>query len=132
MNPALLYLVKVVLCSGVLFGYYSLALRNKIFHQWNRFYLLACVVLSLLAPLLTFHIDPSNTPARQQVISLLHVVSLDGDAEVESRTVKTVLLTTEQWLWLGYCIMALVVTVAILASAIRIYRILHAYPKTTI
>ena len=44
------YLLKVIICSGVLFLYYHLALRNKLFHQWNRFYLLSAIVISLIAP----------------------------------------------------------------------------------
>jgi hypothetical protein len=46
------YLLKVILCSGVLYLYYALALKNKLFHQWNRAYLLASILLSLLLPLL--------------------------------------------------------------------------------
>ncbi len=44
------YLLKIVLCSGILLGYYWLALRNKVFHQYNRFYLLVTVVLAVLLP----------------------------------------------------------------------------------
>lgn len=46
-----LYCLKVTLCSGILFGYYHLFLRNKRFHHYNRFYLLACLVLSIVVPL---------------------------------------------------------------------------------
>lgn len=58
------YLLKVIVCSSILYGYYLLALRNKLFHQWNRFYLLLSVVLSLALPLLQFTVfspeDQSN------------------------------------------------------------------------
>lgn len=52
MTPLLAYLVKVIICSGILYAYYHLALRNNRFHQWNRFYLLLCSILSLVVPLL--------------------------------------------------------------------------------
>lgn len=52
MTPLLAYLAKVIICSGILYAYYHLALRNNRFHQWNRFYLLLCTILSLVVPLL--------------------------------------------------------------------------------
>lgn len=47
-----LYLAKVILTSGVMFCYYRLFLKDKTFHHYNRFYLLAVLVISLLLPLL--------------------------------------------------------------------------------
>ncbi|WP_295122297.1 M56 family metallopeptidase [uncultured Chitinophaga sp.] len=52
MTPFITYLLKVIVCSGVLYGYYYLALRNNKFHQWNRYYLLFTTLLSLVIPLL--------------------------------------------------------------------------------
>ncbi len=46
------YLLKVSVCSGLLYGYYFFILRNKRFHQYNRFYLLSAVVLSFIIPLI--------------------------------------------------------------------------------
>lgn len=68
------YIVKVIICSGVLFGYYWLLLRNKIFHQYNRFYLLASIVLSLLAPLVQISIT-HNARTTMSAIKLLQVVN---------------------------------------------------------
>jgi beta-lactamase regulating signal transducer with metallopeptidase domain len=50
----LLYTLKLCLLSGVFIGYYWLALRNKRFHYFNRFYLLASLLLSLIIPILRF------------------------------------------------------------------------------
>lgn len=46
------YLFKVILLSGVFYGYYWLALRNERFHRWNRYYLLGAVLISLVIPLI--------------------------------------------------------------------------------
>src|SRR5450432_107288 len=46
----LLYFARVILISGLLFGYYQLCLRNAPFHGYNRFYLLGITILSLLLP----------------------------------------------------------------------------------
>src|SRR5690606_7613021 len=52
METVLIYIGKMILCSAVLFGYYHLALKDRTFHHYNRFYLLAAVLVSLLLPLL--------------------------------------------------------------------------------
>jgi N-acetylmuramoyl-L-alanine amidase len=47
-----LYLLKSVLISGLLYGYYRLFLRNRVFHQYNRYYLLGVAPVSLILPLI--------------------------------------------------------------------------------
>lgn len=47
-----IYLLKVISISGLLFLYYHIALRNKRFHYYNRFYLLFSVAISITLPLL--------------------------------------------------------------------------------
>ena len=74
MLPFVYYLFKVIICSGILFGYYWLMLRNKIYHRYNRFYLLATVVLSMAMPLIQIDIwHKAEAPA--QTIKLLQVVT---------------------------------------------------------
>ncbi|RLJ32868.1 beta-lactamase regulating signal transducer with metallopeptidase domain [Chryseobacterium sp. 7] len=63
MEAILLYFGKVILCSGVTFLYYQLSLKDKTFHHYNRFYLLAAIVISLLLPLIRvddFTIEVNN------------------------------------------------------------------------
>lgn len=52
METLFLYFGKVILISSVLFFYYLLFLKDKTFHQYNRFYLLAVIMISLLLPVL--------------------------------------------------------------------------------
>ena len=49
------YILKIILISGILFGYYWIALRDKKFHYYNRFYLLIASIMSLFIPLLNFN-----------------------------------------------------------------------------
>lgn len=51
----LLYLFKSTLISGIFVAYYWIALRDKKFHYYNRFYLLTASIISLIAPLLNFN-----------------------------------------------------------------------------
>lgn len=69
------YLLKVIACSGILYGYYLLTLRNKIFHQWNRFYLLAAIILSSVTPLIKINIFTNGPTSDIRVAQLLRVVS---------------------------------------------------------
>jgi len=131
MTPYAYYLVKVALCSGILFGYYWIALRNKTFHQWNRIYLLACVVLSLAAPLLKIHIGTSYAPAPARMFHLLQVVESDTEVVVESNA-RTTALTPEQWLLLAYGFVSSLLLLVIVVNSARIYNILRSHAKTKI
>lgn len=72
------YLLKIIICSGILYGYYIIALRDKIFHKWNRFYLLAAMILSLAAPLIKINVWQKDNEPKTQVVQLLQIVS-SGD-----------------------------------------------------
>ncbi len=54
MQAVFIYFLKVIIVSGLLLMYYTIALRNKRFHYYNRFYLLLTVLLSLLLPFAHF------------------------------------------------------------------------------
>ncbi|HRQ49313.1 MAG TPA: hypothetical protein PLR74_02175, partial [Agriterribacter sp.] len=69
------YLLKVIICSGILYGYYRLALHNKLFHRWNRFYLLSAVAISLSFPLIKINVWHNPVEDEGQIIKLLNVVS---------------------------------------------------------
>jgi TonB-dependent SusC/RagA subfamily outer membrane receptor len=59
----LLYLLKTIIVSGILLAYYWIALRDKKFHYYNRFYLLSSSVLSLVVPLLNLDWFAVEEPA---------------------------------------------------------------------
>lgn len=48
------YIIKSIISSGILYLYYQVALKNKKFHSYNRFYLLLSIVVSLTVPLINF------------------------------------------------------------------------------
>lgn len=71
MQNLYIYLGKQLLVAGILLGYYWLALRNTRFHYYNRFYLIASFVLSLLIPTIDlnwFAVEPPQNYAAQQLI----------------------------------------------------------------
>ena len=63
METVSLYLIKMIIFSGVTFLYYRLSLKDKTFHHYNRFYLLSATVLSILLPFVKvddFTVEVSN------------------------------------------------------------------------
>ena len=45
-----IYALKSIALSGICFGYYTLFLKNTLLHQYNRFFLLATLLISLAGP----------------------------------------------------------------------------------
>ncbi|WP_018629485.1 M56 family metallopeptidase [Niabella aurantiaca] len=50
MKTITLYLLQMLLCSGLLYGYYLLFLKDRKLHAFNRCYLLGSFVVSLAVP----------------------------------------------------------------------------------
>ena len=119
------YLLKVILCSGLLFFYYHLGLRNKLFHQWNRFYLLACIIVSLIVPCLEFNIGLGNKKELAS-IRLLDVVYSADDYVAEINT-KHAIVSNEQWATLAYSFVSIVVFVLFILALIRIGSIVRSH-----
>ncbi len=81
------YLLKVSVCCGLLYGYYLVALRNKKFHQYNRFYLLLTVLLSLIIPLIRIKFWQETAPHEMPAIKLMKIVAMrDAIAEETLRS----------------------------------------------
>jgi TonB family protein len=57
------YFIKMLVCSGVLYGYYALVLKNNPFHRWNRGYLLLATLTSIFLPLLQFSFVSAAPPS---------------------------------------------------------------------
>lgn len=79
-----IYFLKVILCSGILLGYYFLVLRNKIYHQYNRFYLLVLFLGSWLIPLIHININKETDTQNfvQQTIQTIAVTNANFETEI--------------------------------------------------
>jgi|GEM_PF-985093 len=53
------FLIKVALCSGILFLFYHCILSKLTFFQFNRWFLIISLVLSIIIPLLTVDVERS-------------------------------------------------------------------------
>jgi TonB-dependent SusC/RagA subfamily outer membrane receptor len=121
------YLLKVFICSAILYSYYWLALRNKVFHYWNRFYLMGAVVLSITLPILRIPVlvDPNDTPVH--AIPLVKVMN-SGDIYVEQMNSQTGYTpgTSELIAFLYLCV-SLVFLVMLIRTFIKIRQMLGHY-----
>ena len=128
MLPFAWYMLKVIICSGILFGYYWFFLRNKIFHQYNRFYLLGAMSLSLLLPLLKINIwQPDST--QNQAIRVLQAVSA-GD-EYMNNIVITAQKSTwsfEQLYTMVYWLVCIIFFFVLIRTLYLIRSLLKKYP----
>lgn len=70
----LLYVLKSVFISGILLGYYWIALRNKNFNFYNRFYLLLSMACSMVIPLFNFNwysIEKKDLPVPNETFNFI-------------------------------------------------------------
>ena len=140
-------LLKVMICSGILYGYYYIALRNKVFHRWNRFYLLATVVLSLIIPFIKINISQNNFASTPKVFQFLNEVNSRDEftgsqvipitlhknihiqqfTPAETSQVDYFLLTL-----LPYACVSLILLSILFQALLKIQKIKHRYPVTII
>lgn len=120
MQPLAYFLLKMTCCSAILFGYYWFFLRNKRFHAYNRFYLLAAVGLSITLPLLKFNFFQQNDTANAGLIKMLQVVN--GDQYLEEVIIysKTGALNKEQIIYGFYLLISLVLAFIFVRANIKI------------
>ncbi|MGV3529188.1 MAG: M56 family metallopeptidase [Flavisolibacter sp.] len=117
------YLVKVIACSGILFLYYHVALRNKVFHQWNRFYLLAATFLSIVIPVVEVQI--SNSGDDVVFLNAVQAPNIYLDTVVVKNQPA---FSPENWIVPGYVFVSVVLLSLLLYSLFRLRQIIRANP----
>jgi TonB-dependent SusC/RagA subfamily outer membrane receptor len=127
MMAVIYYILKVILCSGVLFFYYHLALRNNLFHQWNRFYLLLSVLISIIAPIVQVSIMHPLQEDSNQAIKMLQVFQ-SADGYLEDVTIRGQHgVSIDQWLLMGYLLISFILFISLLLSLNKIFAIITTH-----
>ncbi len=80
MITILFYVLKVLICSVVLYSYYWFVLRNNRFHQYNRYYLLGSSALSWLIPLIKIDILREQVIEAPKVFHFANVIAATNSA----------------------------------------------------
>lgn len=79
MELVFLYILKMIGYSGALISYYFLFLRNKQYHQYNRYYLLLSIVLSLVLPFANIPVSWMSVPSQTTFYhQALDVIAISG------------------------------------------------------
>ncbi len=79
MNSLLYYLLQVIAASGLLYGYYHLFLRNKKFHFYNRYYLLASAIIPVIIPFLNIPVYfTTQETASSPILHTLTVINYNS------------------------------------------------------
>lgn len=127
------YLLKVIVCSGILYGYYLLLLRNKIFNRWNRFYLLTSVVLSLAVPLIKINIFQNSDAPATQVIHLIQVVNTSDEFVYEyTRNNNGFNINAANLSILCYIFISGLLLALLIQTLIRINKLKHTHMQTIV
>jgi beta-lactamase regulating signal transducer with metallopeptidase domain len=98
MNQLLFYLLQVVAASGLLYGYYHFVLRNKRFHRYNRFYLLAAVVISIIIPF--FNIPVYFSKDEAATLAVFQTLQVFSSAVVEEPVTNAAVHETSSAAWI--------------------------------
>jgi N-acetylmuramoyl-L-alanine amidase len=126
------YILKVVICSGILYGYYRLALHNKIFHRWNRFYLLSAVVISLSFPLIKINVWHNPAEDDGQIIKLLNVVSTGDEYIYEVSSNGSFHLSGEQVAIVVFMVVSLAFMVMLFHALMKLSYLARRNPSQKI
>lgn len=82
----MIYLLKFVLCSGLLYAFYHLVLRNDKIFMFNRFFLLSIVILAAAIPCITIKTRIVEVPTAQTIAAVNPV--FEGQPETSPLTVS--------------------------------------------
>lgn len=126
MLPLFIYILKAILVSGILLGYYWIALRNTRFHYYNRFYLVGTVLLSLALPLLDFQWFSISTPDSAPVQQVVQYIYQTEGVIAENKG-----LTWDQVLLLSLSLVSAGLVVLFGVGVIKVY-LLKSKGKVTV
>lgn len=132
----LIYALKVAACAGILTAYYWMLLRNKKFHQYNRFYILLVFFLSLFVPFLQIPVFDNTGATNTSLITTLQTISVNEFEE----TATIYFAKQNSWHWLTmwnvvyavYALGCLSFCYLFLKALVYIYRISKKYPSKAI
>jgi N-acetylmuramoyl-L-alanine amidase len=133
MNSLLYYLLQVMVASGILYSYYHFVLRNKKFHQYNRFYLLAAAVISILVPFLNIPVYFTQQETQSSfVLQTLTTISSTGIKEpvmdIQGSPTPGSTFNYIDLVYYLYIFLAVLVFIKIIISLFKIRKLIHNNP----
>ncbi|NCI48111.1 N-acetylmuramoyl-L-alanine amidase [Sediminibacterium soli] len=121
------YFLQVLVCSGIMVGYYWLVLRNRRFHQYNRFYLLAITLLAWIVPLIKIRWSKPPEIDTARMIQFLSVLA-DNNSAMEESIGKSGFQWNNNLLIGGlYLTVTAAFLFAMIRALVRLYRLLQKH-----
>ena len=124
------YALKSVICSGIFTLYYYTALRNRRFHYYNRFYILFCIILSIVLPML--HLEWfSIRSTSAQPITLFSIINTEGGEAYNAS--ENTFINLQQMILFSAAAISVAMMITFYLSIARIYTLKNKFPvnKTT-
>lgn len=130
MSGALTWFVQMIVCSGILYANYYILLRNNRFHSYNRYYLLAAVVLSILVPFMHIPVEFGTSHAKPaiiwQTLTAISSVTENKHIQIAPQDVST-FLTSKNVLALFYVAIGSIIFARFITAIIFIRDLLRKY-----
>ncbi len=123
----MLYIINLILCSGLLFMVYSLWLGKEKMHHFNRLYLLFSLVLPFIIPLLTF---TTAAPVLSESV-IVNQVTVVFDGAITPAPVAIATPVVDLWPFIlpsVYIVVALVLLFRYLFNIRRLLTMAARYP----
>ena len=115
MDAFVIYLLKMLTCSAILYGYYRIALYNERFHQWNRFYILAAFIFSIVVPFISLPVvADSEDSTVTKIISGLPWNAI--------RSTNNIHVTWQQVALVAFSLTSILLTSKLISGILRIIR----------
>ncbi len=128
MITILFYLLKVVLCSALLYTYYWFVLRNKQFHQYNRFYLMGISVLSCLVPFIKIDIIKEQVVAAPKVLNFVDLIADKNSIIEQDVIVKSSQFTWDNMVLIIAISISLLLIIKFIKSLWNVRKLIRVYP----
>jgi N-acetylmuramoyl-L-alanine amidase len=128
MITILYYLFKVVICSAILYTYYWFVLRNKQFHQYNRFYLMGISVLSWLVPFLKINIIKEQVISAPKVMYFANVIADNNSSLEQEVVIQSAKFTWDNFILFIGIIISIIFIVRFVNSLFHVRKLIINYP----
>ena len=129
MQILVFYMLKVALCSALLYGYYLAVLKDRQFHHYNRFYLLGVFLISWIIPLIEIELKPfqgSTTPVTYQLAEVI----ADNNSSFEGMVIEG--QSYFNWHWILALILGMISFVVLTGVVRSLFRILYLIKRNPV
>ena len=124
----LFYVLKVILCSAILYTYYWLVLRNNQFHQYNRIYLLGCTVLSWIMPLIKIEIIKEQLVETPNVLHVANIIATTNTTIEQDVIDNSVHFSWDNLILIFGLSISIFLMVRVIKSLMNIRKFIRIYP----